>query len=422
MINVDNIISCDQLHLIVKHGQILMKPMGTITLYGVHTFFLSRSLSFLSTTRFSSLIYPFACPFFSILCPFHSLALVVRFLVITFPAVTLAKMFSLNTTVDDSSPMIAYDGIWEAFGPSTAGSDLYHEGSFTSTWTHSASASIRFNGTSVFVYGGKRSSYGEFVVTLDGTNTTLSAFSPNAMENSTLLFNATGMEQSWHTLTITNIGMTGKKGMDIDYITWISNITEVSSPTSTNTSVYPIPSLITYDASMSEFSWLPHNAWQQNPESTSGGRTTSMNNANVSLTFQGQAISLIGPIGSNYSSTYTVSLDGSHPRTFSGSGRINRTALLYHADNLGPGNHTIIITNRGDITPVTGATSVRDVHARQTGTGSQNFFGVDQAQIWQGDIVTTPTPSIPPSAPPHICLRLQKVNRKIILVPVLLWA
>ncbi|KAJ3912106.1 hypothetical protein F5877DRAFT_54516, partial [Lentinula edodes] len=97
----------------------------------------------------------------------------------------------------------------------------------------------------------------------------------------------------------------------------------------------------------------------------------------------GQAISLSGPIGPNFTSSYSVALDGSSPRAFSAN-RITSTAILYYADNLGPGEHTVPIINHG----VSNAT---DITRRTRDSNTQNCFGIYQAQVWKGEEVVTPT-------------------------------
>ncbi|KAE9409292.1 hypothetical protein BT96DRAFT_913451 [Gymnopus androsaceus JB14] len=208
--------------------------------------------------------------------------------------------------------------------------------------------SFTFNGSSVSVYGGKRSNYGNFIVTLDGQDTTHSAYSP--VETSTLLFR-------WHELivtnTVTDAGTT--MGLDIDRITWNSTITNAS--------------------------------------------ITSEVDACVIFTFEvRQAISLFGPIGAKYASSYHVSLDGFPPRTFFSANRINETdALLYYADNLGAGNHTVKVTNGGGSTA---AAARRGIQARQTETDSQSLLGINNAQVWQEETATVTTPAPSASPPP----------------------
>ncbi|KAJ3758239.1 hypothetical protein EV360DRAFT_3810, partial [Lentinula raphanica] len=58
----------------------------------------------------------------------------------------------------------------------------------------------------------------------------------------------------------------------------------------------------------------------------------------------GQSISLFGPIGPNFTTSYSVAVDDLSPRYFSAR-RIDGTAVLYHADHLGLGNHTIAVIN-----------------------------------------------------------------------------
>ncbi|KAJ3930124.1 MAG: hypothetical protein NXY57DRAFT_1088163 [Lentinula lateritia] len=308
-------------------------------------------------------------------------------------------MFLLNTTIDDSSPLISYAPVegWKAYGPDDLdglNSTGYYQGSFTSTWNVNAFATFQFNGTSLSIFGGKRKAYGNFTVTLDDVNFTLSSYSPNVQDSPSLLFNAQ-VQQGWHKVKISNDGTTG---FDIDSISWTSgmgNASSSSDPSSFDNS----PPSITYTDDMSEFSWAPAAAWRRNSES-SNGRTTSSVGASMNFTFEhylrsspicqnnqsdflGQAISLSGPIGPNFTSSYSVALDGSTPRAFSAN-RITSTAILYYADNLGPGEHTVTIINHG----VSNAT---DITRRTTDSNTQNCFGIYQAQVWKGEEVVTPT-------------------------------
>ncbi|KAJ3852152.1 hypothetical protein EV368DRAFT_65159 [Lentinula lateritia] len=293
-------------------------------------------------------------------------------------------MFLLNTTIDDSSPLISYEPVegWKPYGPEDLtglNSTGYYQGSFTSTWNANAFATFQFNGTSLSIYGGRRKAYGNFTVTLDDINSTLSSYSPNVQDSPSLLFNAQ-VQQGWHTVKISNDGTTG---FDIDSISWTSEMGNASS-TSDPSSFDNSPPSITYTDNMSEFSWAPTAAWRRNSES-SNGRSTSSIGASMNFTFEvRQAISLSGPIGPNFTSSYSVALDGSSPRDFSAN-RITSTAILYYADNLGPGEHTVTIINHG----VGNAT---DITRRTTDSNTQNCFGIYQAQVWKGEFeVVTPT-------------------------------
>ncbi|KAH7868718.1 uncharacterized protein C8R40DRAFT_810335 [Lentinula edodes] len=194
-------------------------------------------------------------------------------------------MFLLNTTIDDSSPLISYEPVeeWKPYGPDDLdglNSTGYYQGSYTSTWNANAFATFQFNGTSLSIYGGRRKAYGNFTVTLDDVNSTLSSYSPNVQDSPSLLFNAQ-VQQGWHTVKISNDGTTG---FDIDSISWTSemgNASSSSDPSSFDNS----PPSITYNDNMSEFSWAPTAAWRRNPES-SNGRTTSSIGASMNFTFE----------------------------------------------------------------------------------------------------------------------------------------
>lgn len=109
----------------------------------------------------------------------------------------------------------------------------YHRQTSTDTWTKNASATFEFNGTSVFVYGGKRSDYGNYTVTLDNMTGTYSAYSQE--ETVTLLYSNNQMQQGWHTLTITNDGTLGPEGMplgiDIDSVSRLPDLVVFLCPT-----------------------------------------------------------------------------------------------------------------------------------------------------------------------------------------------
>ncbi|KAJ3783095.1 hypothetical protein GGU10DRAFT_405605 [Lentinula aff. detonsa] len=293
-------------------------------------------------------------------------------------------MFLLNTTIDDSSPLISYGpvGEWNSYGTvSEVNITGYYKNSYTSTWTQNAFATIQFNGSSISIYGGRRKTYGNFTVTLDGVNSTLSSFSPSVQDPPDLLF-STQMRQGWHTVKVSNDGTTG---IDIDSITWASEMANDSPFTDDNGSSSSPPPSITYDNSMAEFSWTPEDAWYENPDSANE-RITSSFGASMNFTFEiltkivGQAISLSGPIGPNYTSSYSVVLDDLPPRYFSAT-RTPGTAVLYHADQLGPGNHTVTIINHG-----AGNVTVNNTNVRRQATFSdpQNCFGIHQAQVWKG--------------------------------------
>ncbi|KAF5383351.1 hypothetical protein D9757_008376 [Collybiopsis confluens] len=240
-------------------------------------------------------------------------------------------MYPLNTTIDDSSPLITYEGTWNANSPTDPG---LHD----------------FNGTAIYIYGGRRSNYGKFIISLDGEESSGSAFNPSVSGTSELLFHKEGMKQGWHTVVITNNGTGAQSGLDIDFVSSSFSLTEVNSlPVHTFKKKFnqppdamrcrqdaslrlkktDLPSLdhldiryhnqlvvrngrfhihlhirlsisipfssrelflstkqptITYKDEMSQFDWLPHGAWSK--DENSGGKKTSMVGAYVQFNFE----------------------------------------------------------------------------------------------------------------------------------------
>ena len=61
--------------------------------------------------------------------------------------------------------------------------------------------------------------------------------------------------------------------------------------------------------------------------------------------FSGDAVSLFGTVGPDHS-RYIVSVDGHRPEDFSATREASRSrVLLFHANNLGNGSHSVVMTN-----------------------------------------------------------------------------
>ncbi|KAJ7730146.1 hypothetical protein B0H16DRAFT_1469726 [Mycena metata] len=251
-------------------------------------------------------------------------------------------MASANFTIDDTSPLIQYVGIWGAgtnvdplkhlrvtLNPVTLprlfNSDLCrysNGGTFTLCNTLGSSATFTFNGTQVYVYGAKRDNHGPYSVTLDGTTTAFNGFSETALW--TTLFVSDVLAQGMHTITIT----------------WTSNVAEQGeTPTIEDTA--------------NGFSYEPKGAWGTDLEaavlsgfSSGSGHVTFASGAFASLTFKGDVVTIFGAVGPSIA-PYSVQLDGVF------HGKLNATkplytpqVALYHANNLGTGLHTLVLTSQ----------------------------------------------------------------------------
>lgn len=265
-------------------------------------------------------------------------------------------MPSFVTTIEDFSPVIVYSPDW---GQGSSQSDplasSYSSSSFFATNTNGGTASFTFNGTGVELFGAKRSNHGLYQVTLDGkTFPAASGESTNATFQQTL-FSQTGLTQGLHTVILENDGASGQF-VDLDYITWYGNIGESDEPLS----------VITVQDDDSSFVYSPSDAWSDTPPnlgffSGSSGHATSTPGASLTYTFQGDGVSLYGPVGPNYA-PYSVQLNGG-ALSFSAFKSQNASqVLLYHADNLGPGPHTLSLLFQPSSTGQTFAIDYAEVY------------------------------------------------------------
>lgn len=87
------------------------------------------------------------------------------------------------------------------------------------TSTYSASASLVFNGTAVWVYGGMRSNYGPYNVTFDGQLYQDTGYYDGDLFQQ-VLFSATGLDGAeTHTMSIINSWTDPiRRYLDIDFV------------------------------------------------------------------------------------------------------------------------------------------------------------------------------------------------------------
>ncbi|KAG6918052.1 hypothetical protein DXG01_016708 [Tephrocybe rancida] len=196
-------------------------------------------------------------------------------------------MPSLTTTIEENSPLITYLSDWTTGDSSTDNAaSSYSESSFMATQTSGASASFTFNGTGVQIFGAKRGNHGPYSVKVDGATyptTTGLLRDPGLFQQS--LFAVDGLALGLHEVTITNQGTTF---LDVDFITWTTNVGKPSEKLFVNT----------VQDTDSAFAYSSGAAWTTNPKNVGS--------------FMG------------------------------GSGQSQ--VLLYHANNLPPGEHRVKLT------------------------------------------------------------------------------
>ncbi|KAF9456657.1 hypothetical protein BDZ94DRAFT_1177253 [Collybia nuda] len=216
-------------------------------------------------------------------------------------------------------------------------------GSYTYTQFMGATASFSFNGTSITIKCATLVDYRNYSVIIDGTSHEGDAFTYFSGQPGAPLFRKSSLRQGPHTVTLLNAG---NSRLDIDSITWSSDIGTLEDGEFHKDEHSD-------DDMIGAFEYYPKEAWSSQYDLSNflmnTGHTTSNSGASVIYTFSvSDIVSLYGSTGP-LNSPYTVQLDSWPNKTFQGNRPTYKTqSLLYYADNLGPGDHTLTITNEAD--------------------------------------------------------------------------
>ncbi|CAE6456978.1 unnamed protein product [Rhizoctonia solani] len=252
-------------------------------------------------------------------------------------------MSTHDITIDDGCPLIIYSGDWN---DSTNEDilDQYWLNTYHSTSEAGASASFKFTGTAVYLYGSKRPSHGSYDVDIDGVSIGQFDGSSKSVEQLALLAKAEGLSWGEHIVTITNSGTSGEF-LDIDQIRWTTGKPGLTAITNT-TQIDDAgdSTLVTY---------TPTGSWSTtDPAGQTGSyhqntvHTTSTQGSTVSIQFSGNAIYVYGSTDS-FSGAYDVKIDGQSTTSLKGStSTFRQPALLFYADGFDSRDHTLTLTNR----------------------------------------------------------------------------
>lgn len=246
-------------------------------------------------------------------------------------------MSSVSFLIDDKSPLIHYDPTWAA-GNSGDDSlaDQYFRGTFQTSNVTGSVATFSFNGTAFWIYGAKRTNHGTYTVTVDGANFAGNAGQSNVNLFQQVLFNQSGLTQGLHNVSIENTA-TGSLYVDIDMVTWQTEFNGTQLATETVDDADP------------RFQYQEP-AWNTNPTDVNlfnngTGHSTSVSDASVTLTFTAESVSVFGTVGPG-NGLYTVSLDSQQAIQYNATTYLTfYEVMLYHADNLGPGQHQLTLIN-----------------------------------------------------------------------------
>ncbi|CAL1707238.1 unnamed protein product [Somion occarium] len=253
-------------------------------------------------------------------------------------------MAAFNVSLDDSSPLISYSpsGAWTDTPSNDTLAQSYAAKSLHVTHQQDASATFKFNGTGVWLFGGFRFNYGSYSLSVDGnTVKTGSARSSDARVGQ-LLGGVSDLDMGEHTAVLTS---SDSSPIDLDSIVFETKVGSSNGTVSSST----------LDDGDNKISFSPSSDWGvSNNDLFSGGSVhfAQKGGAEASFSFSGDALAISG--GSSFDhGDYEVSIDGQSHQLNGGS---NGAMRVYHpqffASNLGHEQHNVTVASRGnDSTP-----------------------------------------------------------------------
>ncbi|CAE6501456.1 unnamed protein product [Rhizoctonia solani] len=250
-----------------------------------------------------------------------------------------------NVTVDDYSPLIDYQGQWlDSYNlpPSVDPfAKRYRESSFHSSRTDGSTARLQFRGIAIYIFGAKRGNHGFYSVSVDGgTPERFDGYAPTQPDGTDgvyqfPLFARDSMEDTTHTVVLTNIVNDRGPFVDIDYITWTRSTSQADNNKRYDDQDFQYPGTFeTWDVLQNQKDYLRGTAH----------RTTTYG-AQAILEFEGSDILLYGGTGPNHG-MFKVRLDGQAELELNGTAPVaHPPSLLFASNNLEAGNHRLGVTN-----------------------------------------------------------------------------
>ncbi|KAH6914483.1 hypothetical protein BKA70DRAFT_1369749 [Coprinopsis sp. MPI-PUGE-AT-0042] len=210
-------------------------------------------------------------------------------------------MPNVTVFVEDYSPLLIYGDGWS---PGTAGDSSlasYSDSSYMTTQDRGELVSFVFTGLKVQLFGAKRPDYGQYEITANDT-----PYPARNASNETAVFQTSLWSFDWLNITSRTIKMINagnNKAIDLDFVTWIFPLGDDDEEVITSTFEDTHPSF-KYD---SNTTWAPTTS---NVARYSGGsvHVSSTAGSSFEFTFEGDAISLYGPVGPT-GAPYTVTVD-----------------------------------------------------------------------------------------------------------------
>ncbi|KDQ57585.1 hypothetical protein JAAARDRAFT_687068 [Jaapia argillacea MUCL 33604] len=242
---------------------------------------------------------------------------------------------SINQTVDNIDPLIIYmPGPWYEGSPSDdpLASRYSNDGTFTLSNSTGAAVTFTFDGTGVWLFGALRPNHGHYSVQLDGG--TLISYDgwANPEQFQAVLFSAINLPQGSHTVVLSNAGNTSYPYLDVDFITWETEMGSVLEDTDPSF-VYDSPSLWTTQ---------PPNVDQFHGGT---GHVTNGNQSSTTLTFEVCSfVQVFGSVDNNHG-PYTVQVDNGTTASYNANKQNFVPNVLLYSGTFADGKHTIKLTN-----------------------------------------------------------------------------
>ncbi|WWC91690.1 uncharacterized protein L201_006636 [Kwoniella dendrophila CBS 6074] len=119
-----------------------------------------------------------------------------------------------TTYIDDSSPLITYDPNWISYGYGTGG---YYNLTDHMSSQIDTSMEIKFNGSSIQLFGGINNDHGDYTISLDGRDEEVYSANNWQMRYQVPLYTASGLAETEHKIKLTNRGESPQNVIGFDY-------------------------------------------------------------------------------------------------------------------------------------------------------------------------------------------------------------
>ncbi|CAE6385612.1 unnamed protein product [Rhizoctonia solani] len=246
-----------------------------------------------------------------------------------------------RSQIDVESSVTGFTLIWFLFDQELHN---YWDGTYHSSDRFGAKASIRFQGTAIWLYAAKRSRHGPFEIFLDGQKVyDGDGYSATPLYDQ-VMYSVADLAPTWHNLTCINSDTTNQTYTEVDYIRWTTVMPEALTES--------LGTAIPYSPNNMSYSSL--NAWSEDTVGSNPSMATSTNGASVNVTFNGNGIELYGRTGPSFG-WFSAQIDDLDELQFNANSEQTHTTLLFRQDNLTSGRHNLVVTNRGPKLAVTSA-------------------------------------------------------------------